>query len=220
MATFFRIDSSRSQATFQEIFQGFHNILTTDRYGAYNLYSGTKQACLAHIRRDFIKMSERPHADGAIGHILCNQLAEVFALWKQFKSGTLSRIDLQHQSREAVENIKLALTVGAAADKLCSKTTALCHDLLNRFDTLWTFLYQENVEPTNNLAERNLRPAVIYRKLTGGSQSQWGMQFVERLLTVVCTCRQQAKNVFTFFTDIFYAHHYGGPVPSIFASSA
>ncbi len=77
-------------------------------------------------------------------------------------------------------------------------------------------LLEENVEPTNNLAERNLRPAVIYRKLTGGSQSAWGMEFVERVLTVVCTCRQQAKNVFIFLTDIFRAYSSNGPAPPVF----
>src|SRR5262249_7026071 len=85
IATFFCIDSSRSQAAFQTIFSGFCNTLTTDRYGAYNLYLGVKQVCLAHILRDFIKMSERPNVDGAIGRILCNQLNAIFALWQQFK---------------------------------------------------------------------------------------------------------------------------------------
>ena len=217
MATFFCIDPSRSRVAFQTIFHGFRNTLTSDRYGAYNLYPGSRQACLAHIRRDFIKVSQRPNADGAIGRILCDQLDAIFAHWKQFKTGTLSRSDLQQQSQEMIENIKLALIIGSAGDKISSRTAALCHDLLDRFDTLWTFLSEENVEPTNNLAERNLRPAVIYRKLTGGSQSKWGMEFVERLLTVVCTCRQQGKNVFTFLTDIFHAHNCNGPAPPIFA---
>lgn len=217
IATFFCIDPSRSRATFQTIFHGFCNTLTSDRYGAYNLYPGSRQACLAHIRRDFIKVSERPNADGAIGRILCDQLDTIFSHWKQFKTGTLSRSDLQQQSQEMIENIKLALIIGSAGDKISSKTAALCYDLLDRFDTLWTFLSEEYVEPTNNLAERNLRPAVIYRKLTGGSQSKWGMEFVERLLTVVCTCRQQTKNVFTFLTDIFHAYSCNGPAPPVFA---
>ncbi len=216
IATFFYMDPSRSRAAFQTIFHGFSNTLTSDRYGAYNLYPGGRQACLAHIRRDFIKMSERPNADGAIGRILCDQLDTIFSYWKQFKAGTLLRSNLQQQTQESIDNIKLALTVGAAADKVCSKTAALCHDLLSRFETLWTFVSEENVEPTNNLAERNLRPAVIYRKLTGGSQSEWGLKFVERLLTITCTCKQRAKNVFAFLTDIFHSHSCNGPAPPIF----
>lgn len=177
---------------------------------------GAKQVCLAHILRDFIKMSERPNADGAIGRILCDQLDAIFALWKQFKINTLSRAELQQQAKKYIENIKTTLTCGVISEGLNSKTTALCNDLLNRFETLWTFLFQENVEPTNNLAERGLRPAVIYRKLTGGSQSEWGVVFIERLLTVVCTFRQRAKNVFTFLKGAFHAHIFGGPAPPVF----
>jgi transposase len=101
------------------------------------------------------------------------------------------------------------------SDGLNSKTAALCNDLLNRFETLWTFLFQENLEPTNNLAERGLRPAVIYRKLTGGSQSEWGMTFIERLLTITCTFRQRAMNVFTFLIGIFRAHIFGEQAPPV-----
>lgn len=215
VATFFCIDPSRSQTAFGRIYGGFHNTLTTDRYGAYNLYLGVRQACLAHIRRDFIKMSERPNADGAIGRILCDQLDVIFALWHEYKDEILSHDELQKQAQEFVENIKAALTCGATSEGLNSKTAALCNDLLKRFETLWTFLYQENVEPTNNLAERGLRPAVIYRKITGGSQSEWGMTFVERLLTLVCTFRQQAKNVFTYLTETFHSHIFGGPAPPV-----
>jgi len=217
LATFFCVNPSRSQSAFQMIFNGFYNTLTTDRYGAYNLHLGAKQVCLAHIRRDFIKISERFNADGAIGRILCDQLDAIFALWKQFKARELSRTELQQQAQEFIENIKKTLTCGAVADGLNSKTTAFCNDLLDRFKTLWTFLFQENVEPTNNLAERGLRPAVIYRKLTGGSQSEWGMTFIERLLTVVCTFKQRAKNVFTFLIGTFNAHIFGGVAPPVFA---
>jgi transposase len=161
-------------------------------------------------------MSERPNADGAIGRILCDRLNAIFALWKQFKTNTLSRAELQQQAQKYIENIKIALTCGGISEGLNSKTTALCNDLLNRFETLWTFLIQVNVEPTNNLAERGLRPAVIYRKLTGGSQSQWGMAFIERLLTIVCTFRQRARNIFTFLRGAFHAHIFGGPAPPIF----
>jgi len=215
-ATFFCIDPSRSQASFERIFGGFRNTLSTDRYGAYNLYSGDKQTCLAHIRRDLIKMSERPGADGAIGRILNDQLSELFGLWHQYKDRELSRIELQQQAQKPIENFKLALTVGATAEGLNSKSIALCNDLLSRFETLWTFLFQDGVEPTNNLAERSLRPAIIYRKLTGGSQSDWGMIFVERLLTVTCTFRQRAKNIFTFLIGTFRAHVLGESTPPAF----
>lgn len=216
IATFFSIHSSSSQKAFESIFDGFCNTLTSDRYGAYNLYLGKKQTCLAHIRRDFIKMSDRLNADGAVGRILLDQLDLIFSLWKQFKTQKISRSELHQQAQDVIENIKTALTCGVVSEGLKSKTVACCKNLLNRFETLWVFLFHEGVEPTNNLAERGLRPAVIYRKLTGGSQSIWGMTFVERLLTVACTFRQQTKNIYAFLIDTFKEHRFGGPAPPIF----
>jgi transposase len=60
---------------------------------------------------------------------------------------------------------------------------------------LWTFVRVEGVEPTNNGAERALRHAVIWRRISGGTDSADGSRFVERMLTVVATCRQQKRNV-------------------------
>jgi transposase len=94
-----------------------------------------------------------------------------------------------------------------------SKSTAPAYDILDRFSTLWTFLTEEGVEPTNNLAERGLRPAVIFRKLSGGNHSEWGARFTERLFTVGCTLKQNARNVFTFLTHTFEAHLGARPTP-------
>ena len=73
-------------------------------------------------------------------------------------------------------------------------------------------MYKEGVEPTNNLAERGLRPAVIWRKISGGNQSDWGLRFTERLLTVTFTLKQRAGNVFEFLTQAFEAHIQDRPV--------
>ena len=215
-ATFIEIDPSRSQAAFDRIFNGFQNTLTTDRYGAYNSHLGNKQVCLAHIDRDFTKVSERLGADGAIGRILKEQLGEIFEVWKEFKFGECSRETLQKLAQPYIESIKTALKVGASAAGLTAKTEALCYDLLVRFPTLWTFLYEEGIEPTNNLAERGLRPAVIVRKISGGSQSDWGMRFTERIMSVVFTLKQRAQNVFEYFVNCFQARARARPVPPLY----
>jgi transposase len=204
-ATFFRIDASRSQQAYVRIFGNYGGTLNTDRYGAYNKHSGAKQSCLAHIDRHFEKMRERPGIDGVCGKLLEEQLDEVFGLWAQFKKGVFPRDTLQEKACERVENIRVILMFVANEAKN-NKSVALAHDLLKRFQTLWTFLSVEGVEPTNNLAEQGLRPVVILRKLSGGSQSKWGALFIERLMTVSCTLRQNAKNVFTFMKEIFAAH--------------
>lgn len=210
-ATFFKIDPSRSQEAFKRIFNGFENTLTTDRYGGYNCYQGNKQACLAHIARDFNKVAERTGADGAMGRILALQLKSIFALWGEFKDAVFSREQLQFKAQIHVQNINDALTIIASAEGIGNKTASLALNLLDRFSTLWTFLYEEGVEPTNNLAERGLRPAVIFRKLSGGSQSQWGIHFVERLFTVSCSLRQRKENLFEYLSERFEAYIRGSP---------
>lgn len=204
-ATVFKIDPSRSQAAFERFFGNFNATLTADRYGAYNKYKGDKQTCLAHVFRDFEKISKRLGIDGSCGRLLKKQLTFIFELWNRFKTGTINREILQQQTKEHTENIRLILILASKKAKN-SKTIACANNLLDRFSTLWTFLIQEGVEPTNNLAERGLRPAVIFRKLSGGSQSEWGMRMIERLMTVSCTFKQNTGNIFNFLGKIFHAH--------------
>ncbi|MBS3905165.1 MAG: IS66 family transposase [Simkania sp.] len=213
-ATFFKIDPSRSSQAYRRIFGVYCGTLTTDRHGAYNEHEGPKQSCLAHIDRHFEKMSERPGVDGSFGRVLEGQLDLIFGLWGEFKQGAFSRSILQEKANEHIENIRAAL-IFTAREAKNSKSAALAHDLLGRFSTLWTFLFVEGVEPTNNLAERCLRPAVIFRKLSGGNQSDWGAQFTERLMTVVCTLKQNAMNTFTFLTEVFTAHQAARPPPTL-----
>jgi transposase len=160
-------------------------------------------------------MSERSGADGAIGRILLEETKEVFVHWKRFKNGELTRVELREAAKNHIQNINDALSVGASAEQIGNKSQALCCDLLNRFLTLWTFLEQEGVEPTNNLAERGLRPFVIARKLSNGSQSEWGTKFSERVMTVVCTLKQQTRNVFEYLTEVFRSRLEKGPAPPV-----
>jgi len=69
------------------------------------------------------------------------------------------------------------------------------------------------VEPTNNRAERGLRGAVIYRKLSLGSQSEQGERSIERLLSASVTCRLQQRSLFAYPSDALAAHIRGDPVP-------
>ena len=80
---------------------------------------------------------------------------------------------------------------------------------------LWMFLRYEGVEPTNNAGERSLRHAVIWRKLSFGTQSASGSRFVETMLTVIETCRQQRRSVFSFLTAAVEAHLAHQPAPSL-----
>ena len=96
-----------------------------------------------------------------------------------------------------------------------AKLIGMCKPLYRHRDWLWTFLDVEGVEPTNNASERALRPAVIWRKLSFGTQSTQGSRFVETILTVVETCHRQSKNSFDYLTTALHAHFAGQPTPSL-----
>ena len=91
----------------------------------------------------------------------------------------------------------------------------MCGDLFQRFDQLWMFLDHPGLEPTNNRAERSLRHAVIWRKLSYGTHNASGSRFVETLLSVIETCRQQERNAFDFITAAVEAHALANPAPKL-----
>jgi len=118
--------------------------------------------------------------------------------------------------------------VKLARDAICKKTSSksdfarVCKRNRSRlsregsFDRLWTYLYHEDVGPTSNLAERDIRPSVIQRKLSYGTQTDAGEAFVERILSVGATCRKQAKNIFDYLTACFTAYSRDAPIPNLF----
>jgi transposase len=95
------------------------------------------------------------------------------------------------------------------------KLARMCRPLYDQRTRLWTFLEVEGVEPTNNASERALRPAVIWRKLSFGTQSARGSRFVETILTVVETCQRQSQNSFEYLTAALQAYYAGHPPPSL-----
>jgi transposase len=86
-------------------------------------------------------------------------------------------------------------------------------NLLKRWPALWTFTRVHDIEPTNNHAERGLRGAVIYRKLSLGSQSEGGERAIERLLSASITCRLQKRSLFTYLSEVLAASIRGDPPP-------
>jgi transposase len=82
---------------------------------------------------------------------------------------------------------------------------------------LWTFLRAPGIEPTNNAVERAPRHAVLWRKSSGGTASARGSRFVERVLSVVATCRQQGRDVVEFLTRCLRAQVTGGVLPCLLA---
>lgn len=105
------------------------------------------------------------------------------------------------------------LQEGAAGAE--AKTQGTCRNLLKLEAELWTFVWESEVEPTNNRAERPLRRAVLWRRRSFGTQSAAGSQFVERILTAMTTLRQQRWDVLDSLTAACAAAICGEPAPSL-----
>ena len=135
----------------------------------------------------------------------------MFEHWADYRAGKISRAALVRRMgpvRRKVERLLLRGTQCGHAD-----TRGTCRELYEHRQWLWMFLRHEGVEPTNNAGERSLRHAVIWRKLSFGTQSASGSRFVETMLTVIETCRQQGRNVFVFVTSAVEAHLAQQPAP-------
>jgi len=214
-SAYYKIDPSRSGEAFARIIgTKFQGTLTTDRYGAYNAHEGKRQRCLSHIKRDAEKISDRNGIDSKIGEGLKDALNDAFSLWKACKSGHITRKELITGTEVfSQKRTKALLQLGSVGRALKSKTRGTCKNLLKSFDGLWVYLYEEGIEPTNNLAERDLRQGVLWRKISNGTQSDAGEKFVERILTVSMTLKKQSKNALTFLVDCFQSHIRAGPMP-------
>ena len=131
----------------------------------------------------------------------------------RFRAGDFSRKELQRRLIPLQARMGRLLQRGRESPD--RKAAGLCRELAKRWDALWTFARVDGVEPTNNGAERALRPAVLWRKGSFGSDSGAGSRFAERLLTVVATCRQQGRPLLAFLVVVAEAAVGGGPPPSL-----
>lgn len=167
----------------------------------------------AHLLRKFISFSERAGPAAAIGRELLDYVGIMFAYWEDFKTGKLSRVDFQAQMAPVRRQVEAALQRSAAAD--IEVVAGSCADILEHKAALWTFVDRDDVEPTNNHAERELRAFVLWRKRSFGTQSERGNLFAERLMTVAHTARKQNKNVLAFLTACCTAARDGSMPPPL-----
>jgi len=220
LVTVFLIVAGRSAAGAKQLLgQGFDGITGSDRWSAYNWLDATRrQLCWAHLVRDFQAFVERTGESATIGQLLLKQTALMFDLWYRVRDGTLLRTDFQQAMRPIRREIAALLELGTFIDQ--PQTAKTCSNILKLEPALFTFVDHDDVEPTNNTAERALRRGVLWRKRSFGSQSDRGLRFTERMLTAVSTLRQQNRNVLEYLTAACQAQHFGLPAPSLLPTSA
>jgi transposase len=198
LAALFRIAKGRTAEVAQQMLgKRYAGVATCDRLKSY-WWIKRLQWCWAHLRRDFQAMIDRGGPGAAIGEALLQQSNKLFHLWHLLRDGKLSRTQFQAAMKPVREAVKLTLERGNKSR--CSKTAGTCKELLGHQEWLWTFVDVEGVQPTNNEAERSERHGVLLRKTSGGTDSAQGSRFVERVLSVVETCRRQGKKVLDYLS--------------------
>jgi transposase len=216
LATLFRIAKGRTAQIAQGLLgKDYPGVATCDRLKSY-WWIKRLQWCWAHLRRDFQAMIDRGMPGKAIGERLLQQSNTLFHLWHQLGEGKLSRRRFQAAMEAVREAVRLALQAGQKCR--CGKTAGTCKELLDHEQWLWTFVDVEGVEPTNNEAERTERHGVLLRKTSGGTDSPQGSRFVERILTVVHTCRRQGKKVLDYLSACIQAWRHNRAPPPLLAS--
>ena len=189
-------------------------VVSSDRFSAYEwIMASWRQVCWSHLRRDFQAMIDRVDEGEPVGRRLLSLSNRLFHNWHRVRDGTLDWGGFQGRMTRLRPEVKQALEEGSRCS--CAKTAATCFEILKVEEGLWAFTRVRGIDPTNNAAERALRHAVIWRRISGGTDSVKGSRFVERMLTVVATCRQQGGNVLDYLTSCFEASRCGQDIPSL-----
>lgn len=190
------------------------SIVVTDRCSSYDWIDGaSRQACWSHLRRDFQAMIDRGGAAEPIGTKLSRLSNRLFRWWHRLEAEEVDRGRFRTAMARLRREVRTALEDGVRCE--CARTRGTCAEMLRVEESLWTFARVEGVPPTNNAAERAERHAVIWRRISGGTDSAAGSRFVERMLTVVATCRQQGRSVLEYLTSCFEAARSDQPIPSL-----
>jgi transposase len=214
--TVFACRASRSADVLDDLLgPDFGGVIHCDRAKMYWRF-GRLQWCWAHLKRDVQALIDDPcRTRKRLGHGLMRRTKALFDLWRRVRDGTIARRTFRRRMQPIREKVQ-GLLLGGYFN---ARTRSFCKELWEHREHLWTFVDVEGVEPTNNAAERALRHAVIWRKLSFGTQSAAGSRFVERMLTVIETARRQGCNVFAWLTEAVRAAFSGRPAPTLLAVS-
>jgi transposase len=215
VATVFTVATSRGSQVIKDLLgETFAGVLGSDRWSAYTWVDPhRRQVCWAHLKRDFQALVDWGGAARPLGEAALALLERLFAAWHQARADPVARARLPVTLAPLQAEFRTLLEEGAASES--PKAAGLCRALLKLWPALWTFVTVPGVEPTNNAAERAIRPAVLWRKGSFGSQSAAGTEFVARLLSVAATCEQQGRPVLAYLTAVCTAAQRGQPIPSL-----
>jgi transposase len=204
-AAYYEIQPSRSGLVAETLIPvAYRGIVHTDNYGGYNHIADERhQLCWAHFARHFQR-----HADARDGPAREFGVQGLRICERVFK---LSKQSTARQRKRLVADLDALVEVGVADDE----TRTMATTLKSRHGCLWHCLYLDNVDATNNHAERMIRPAVIKRKLSIGSGSAAGARATAALLSVVTTARLRGQSPYAFIESTVRAAKTGQLAPQM-----
>jgi len=203
-AAAFMVQAQRGQKADKKLLGAFRGTLVSDRWGGYNFYCGLRQICWAHLKRDFKAISQAKGAIGKIGQELYGLAKKILKLRKRVRDRTLQWRTFQKQMKPLMKRVEELLEQGASGE---GKLSRKCRRIIKHREHLWTFVHDQRIEPTNNIAERIVRQGVLWRNAVRhpvessfGTQSERGARYVERVLTACATCCLQGRSVMYVFS--------------------
>jgi transposase len=191
-------------------------IVHSDRWHVYwQVPEERRQLCWAHLKRDFQKIVDGGGPSDWVGRRGLRIVRELFDAWHAFRAEAIPRAELQKRIAGLERRLGKTLLEGAFVEE--KKVATFCTHLIELEPALWTFAKVEGVEPTNNFMERLVRRAVLWRRRSFGCDSEAGCRFVERILTVVQTCRLRGINTLEYLARAVAAHRSGQECPRLLA---
>jgi transposase len=217
LVTVFQIARSRGAGVAKQMLgEKFSGVLVVDRWAAYE-WVELRQICWAHLLRDFQGFVDRGGEGGALGAKLLLASRTMFRLWHRVRDKTLQQSTFQRRMQPVEQRILRLLR--KAALRAEPRTAGMAREILGQADYLWTFVSSEGIEPTNNAAERAIRPAVLWRKGSFGTDSASGSRFAERILTAVTTLKQQRRPLLDYLERACRALAANNTPPSLLPSA-
>jgi transposase len=213
----FLIHAKRSTKGLHAILgETIEGIVHSDRWHVYlQVPEERRQLCWAHLKRDFQKIVDCGGPSVGVGRRGLRIVKDLFAAWHAFQAGTITRERLRELLAPLERRLSKTLLDGAFGDD--PRVAKFCVNLIHLEPALWTFAKVEGIEPTNNFMERLVRLAVLWRRRSFGCDSAAGCRFVERILTVVQTCRLKKKNTLEYLASAVCARRNSRPCPSLVA---
>lgn len=215
-AAVFRIAEDRHRDRLVELIgEHYPGIVCSDRWWAYDhLDVECRQACWAHLKRDFRRHAEADREQRTFGEHGLQLTRRLFGAWHAVdEHGDHAR--LIREMKPIQDELHTLLQHATRKSIKTKYHRRFAGNLLKLWPALWTFTTVDGVEPTNNAAERSLRGPVISRKLSHGTRTPDGERFVERALSASVTCRLQHRSLFAYLSDLLGAHPRGNPLPAL-----